>query len=102
VAAARDERLSRRNRRSLRALDGVALERFDFATWRDKLRLRAWARTVDALQGDLRATLRALLAQEGAGAPPTIDADLSPWIAASAEASALLAVVIRAWLKAGG
>jgi hypothetical protein len=97
VAAARDERLSRRARRSLRALEQVALERFDFATWRDALRLRAWARSVDSLGGDLAAALRALLVQES-GEPPAADADLSQWVAASAEASELLGAVIRAWL----
>ena len=96
--------LGRRTRRRLRRiLDEVSvedIEAIDFAAWRAELRAVAAAHAVDAINGDLRAALVALLSdgEEAADDAFRENTDLTPLVSGCPEARALLTHAVRAWL----
>ena len=97
--------IGRRARRRLRrVLEGTSLEAItalDFTAWLAEVRALAAASVLDETHGDLRIALLACVV----GRRPTpradlpgAEADLTPLVAAHAEARALLARVVRSWL----
>ena len=92
-------RARRRVQRELDGVDPAEVAEIDFAAWRRELRTLAHAEALDALGGDLRASLVALL-DDVAGAPPEVgpEDDLCAAVAGSPAASALLRRVVLAWL----
>jgi hypothetical protein len=91
----------RRVRRELEGLDPAEIGEIDFEAWRRELRTLAHAAALDAIGGDLRSALMALLANEAEGpafeAGP--EADLTAAVAASPTARALLRRVVLTWLE---
>ena len=72
----------------------------DFVAWRRELRGLAHARALDAVGGDLRAALLALLQMgDAALRDPGPEADLSTLVASEPVASALLRRVVLGWLE---
>ncbi len=102
ISAAREGVLGRDGTRAVRRLDGRVLHLVDLSSWRSALRARAWARVVDALDGDLRAVLAEIVIE--AGAPASFATgesdDLTPWLADAPEGIALVQALLRAWLAA--
>lgn len=92
-------RARRRVQRELAGVDASELGEIDFEAWRRELRTLANADALDALGGDLRAALVALLEPVAGLAPePGPEADLSAAVAGSPAASALLRRVVGLWL----
>jgi hypothetical protein len=102
LAAAVGRRTRKRVRELLAGESPATIERLDWGAWRAELRALAVAHALDEGRRDLRAGL-ALLACEAQGreadAPPE-DADLTPLVAASPAAQALLRLAVQGWLRA--
>ena len=94
-------RARRRVRRELEGIDPREVAEIDFEAWRRELRGLAHAQALDAIGGELRPALLALVEAEraGTGWDPGPEADLGPALAASPAAEALLRRVVRAWLE---
>jgi tetratricopeptide (TPR) repeat protein len=92
-------RARRRVKRELGEIAPGEIAEIDFADWRHELRGLAHARALDAVGGDLRPALLALLQMgEAAEREPAPEADLSALVASEPVAAALLRRVVRAWL----
>jgi hypothetical protein len=71
----------------------------DFAGWRAELRGLACATALDAIEGDLRAALVALVCDGGSALPPA-GADITALVVDADEARELLRRVVLAWADA--
>jgi hypothetical protein len=92
-------RARRRAQRELDGLDPSEIAEIDFEAWRRELRTLAHTEALDALGGDLRSALVALLEGVGGAAPePGPEAELTAAVAGSPAAAALLRRVVLAWL----
>ncbi len=104
IGNALGRRLRRRLRRVLGEMPLAALESVDVMAWRRALRDLGAAVAVDRTDGDLRAALCAMLAEESAaeisGLPE--EADLTPWVRECDAARRLLARALEAWRERGG
>lgn len=101
LAGSLGRRARRQVRRILTPADRAALECFDAERWRSELRKLAAAEALDALGGDLRAALRALVEDGLTGTPADLpdESDLLPYVRACPSARALLARVVLAWRR---
>jgi tetratricopeptide (TPR) repeat protein len=100
LASALGRRARRRLRKLLEGISPAHLSRIDFAAWLAEVRALAAAVVLDETRGDLRTALLACV--EGEAERPTDAipeaADLTPLVAAHAEARALLRRAVRVWL----
>ncbi len=101
ISAALKKRQRRRLRAHLKESSMVAIDRIDFAAWRAEVRAIARVAAVDETDIDLRTALAALAENSSESSAHEILAarDMSPWVAADPEASALLRQAIRGWLS---
>lgn len=94
-------RARRRVRRELEGIEVSEIAETDFAAWRRELRTLAHACALDAVDGDLRLALCALLESDAELPAETARAegDLIPAVDASPAATALLRHVLSVWLE---
>ncbi len=89
----------RRLRRALGETRAAEIAEIDFEAWRRELRSLAHAAALDAVGGDLRAALVALVGEDSEAECEALDtdADLTAWVAARPAARELLRRVVVAW-----
>ena len=89
----------RRLRRALGEASAAEIAEIDFEAWRSELRSLAHAAAFDAVAGDLRAALVAIVGEDSDAESDALDAeaDLTAWIAGRTAARELLRRVVAAW-----